>query len=153
MAHFRDLPAPGDIPEKPVERAHRVAATVSEKLLNDHSRLYPGLQDIRELSIGNYFYENNLATLHPEPEDKEMFIRQQVYNYEYEPSMNDLYSWPEKDARHGFPVPVLPREMFIRQQIYDYEYEPSITDVYDWPEKDAHLGYPVPELPRMSDDE
>ncbi|KAK5986149.1 hypothetical protein GCK32_013666 [Trichostrongylus colubriformis] len=60
-------------------------------------------------NIGNYLYENDLATLHPEPEDKEMYIRSQVYNYEYEPSINEMYSWPEKDARHGFPVPVLPR--------------------------------------------
>ncbi|KAK6044437.1 malic enzyme, NAD binding domain protein [Cooperia oncophora] len=104
------------IPEKAfLIAARRVAASVTEKSLNEYSRLYPRLKDIRELSvnialdIGNHLYENNLATLHPEPEDKEMFIRQQVYNYNYEPSINDLYSWPEKDARHGFPVPVLPR--------------------------------------------
>ncbi|KAK6036508.1 hypothetical protein COOONC_25987, partial [Cooperia oncophora] len=66
---------------------NRVAATVTEESLNNHSLLYPGLQDIRELSvqialdISDHFYENNLATLHPEPEDKEMFIRQQIYDY------------------------------------------------------------------------
>ncbi|PIO70076.1 malic enzyme domain protein [Teladorsagia circumcincta] len=104
------------IPEKAfLIAARRVASAVTEKSLTEYARLYPRLKDIRELSvkialdIGNYFYENNLATLHPEPEDKEMFIRQQVYNYEYEPSINDLYNWPEKDSRHGFPVPVLPR--------------------------------------------
>ncbi|WKX95315.1 hypothetical protein Q1695_012065 [Nippostrongylus brasiliensis] len=95
--------------------ARRCAASVTEKSLNEYSRLYPRLKDIRELSVkialdvGNHLYETNLATLHPEPEDKEMFIRQQIYNYEYEPSINDLYDWPEKDSRHGFPVPVLPR--------------------------------------------
>ncbi|KAK5978132.1 hypothetical protein GCK32_019603, partial [Trichostrongylus colubriformis] len=53
--------------------ARRVAASVSEKSLNDYARLYPRLKDIRELSvkialdIGNYLYENDLATLHPEP--------------------------------------------------------------------------------------
>ncbi|XGW07484.1 hypothetical protein V3C99_010564 [Haemonchus contortus] len=89
--------------------ARRVAASVTEKSLNEYARLYPRLRDIRELSvnialdIGNHLYENDLATLHPEPEDKEMFIRQQIYSYEYEPSINDLYDWPQKDSRHGFP--------------------------------------------------
>lgn len=95
--------------------ARRCAAMVTEKSLNEYSRLYPRLKDIRELSvqialdIGNHFYENNLAMLHPEPKDKEMFIRQKIYNYEYEPLINDLYDWPEKDTRQGFPVPELSR--------------------------------------------
>ncbi|KAK6014129.1 malic enzyme, NAD binding domain protein [Ostertagia ostertagi] len=61
--------------------ARRVAASVTEKSLNEFSRLYPRLEDIRELSvmialdIGKHLYENNLATLHPEPEDKEMLFR------------------------------------------------------------------------------
>ncbi|KAK5971266.1 Malic enzyme NAD binding domain protein, partial [Trichostrongylus colubriformis] len=94
--------------------ARQVASSVTEEALHDYSRLYPRLRDIREISvhiaidIGNYLYENNLATLHPEPHDKEMFIRQQVYNYEYEPSMNDLYEWPKEDVHEGFPVPPLP---------------------------------------------
>ncbi|VDO59884.1 unnamed protein product [Heligmosomoides polygyrus] len=75
--------------------ARRCAAMVTEKSLNEYSRLYPRLKDIRELSV-------QIAL-------DEMFIRQKIYNYEYEPLINDLYDWPEKDTRQGFPVPELSR--------------------------------------------
>ncbi|PIO70051.1 malic enzyme domain protein [Teladorsagia circumcincta] len=95
--------------------ARRCAESVTAKSLDTYSRLYPRLKDIRELSVhiavdvGNFFYQNNLATLHPEPEDKEMFIRSQIYSVEYDELINKTYDWPAKDAKHGFPVPVLPR--------------------------------------------
>ncbi|KAK6737776.1 hypothetical protein RB195_020086 [Necator americanus] len=95
--------------------ARRCARSVSEKSLNEYSRLFPRLKDIRELSVkiavdlGHHLYENNLATLHPKPGDMEMFIRQQIYSYEYEPLINDTYNWPEKDMRWGYPVPELTR--------------------------------------------
>ncbi|KAK6737782.1 hypothetical protein RB195_020093 [Necator americanus] len=88
---------------------------VTEKSLQTYARLYPRLKDIRELSVliaievGNYLYEQNLATLHPEPEDKEMFIRQQIYSVEYDELINRTYEWPPKDMKHGFPVPVMER--------------------------------------------
>ncbi|RCN46598.1 malic enzyme, NAD binding domain protein [Ancylostoma caninum] len=104
------------IPEKAfLIAARRVAASVTEKSLNEYSRLYPRLKDIRELSvkialdIGNHLYEENLATLHPKPEDMEMYIRQQLYSYEYTPVLNETYKWPERDSRQGFPVPKLTR--------------------------------------------
>ncbi|VDM85257.1 unnamed protein product [Strongylus vulgaris] len=62
--------------------------------------------------IGNYLYDNNLASLHPKPEDMEMFIRSQIYSYEYSPVLSDLtdtYDWPETDTRQGFPVPKMTR--------------------------------------------
>ncbi|KIH54460.1 hypothetical protein ANCDUO_15393, partial [Ancylostoma duodenale] len=59
--------------------------------------------------IGNHLYEEDLATLHPKPEDMEMYIRQQLYSYEYTPVLNETYKWPERDARQGFPVPKLTR--------------------------------------------
>ncbi|VDO59878.1 unnamed protein product, partial [Heligmosomoides polygyrus] len=95
--------------------ARRCAQSVTTKSLEEYSRLYPRLKDIRELSVhiaedvGNFLYENNLATLHPEPEDKEMFIRSQIYSVEYDELINKTYDWPAKDSKHGFPVPVLPR--------------------------------------------
>ncbi|VDM59801.1 unnamed protein product [Angiostrongylus costaricensis] len=91
--------------------ARRCAASVTEESLNKYARVYPSTEEIRELSlniavdIGNHLYEEGLATLHPEPEYKEMFIREQLYSYEYEPSMNELYDWPETDCRVGFPLP------------------------------------------------
>ncbi|KHJ95899.1 malic enzyme, NAD binding domain protein [Oesophagostomum dentatum] len=95
--------------------ARRVADAVTEKSLVTYSRLFPRLKDIRELSIhiavevGEYLYSHNLATLHPKPEDMELFIRQHVYSVEYTDLINKTYDWPAKDAKHGFPVPVLRR--------------------------------------------
>ncbi|KAK5971226.1 hypothetical protein GCK32_019568, partial [Trichostrongylus colubriformis] len=49
--------------------ARRCAESVTVKSLEKYSRLYPRLKHIRELSVyiaidvGNFFYENNLATL------------------------------------------------------------------------------------------
>uniref|UniRef100_A0A0N4VXE0 Malic_M domain-containing protein n=1 Tax=Haemonchus placei TaxID=6290 RepID=A0A0N4VXE0_HAEPC len=93
----------------------RCAEFVTEKSLRTYARLYPRLKDIRELSVliavdvGNYLFKHNLATLHPEPEDKEMFIRQQIYSVEYDELINKTYDWPSKDMKHGFPVPVMER--------------------------------------------
>ncbi|KAK6737778.1 hypothetical protein RB195_020090 [Necator americanus] len=95
--------------------ARRCASFVTEKSLHTYGRLYPRLKDIRELSIliaidvGNYLFQHNLATLHPEPENKEMFIRQQIYSVEYDELINKTYDWPTKDMKHGFPVPVMER--------------------------------------------
>ncbi|VDM76290.1 unnamed protein product, partial [Strongylus vulgaris] len=95
--------------------ARRCANSVTEKSLQTYARLYPRLKDIRELSVliaidvGDYLYKHNLATLHPEPEDKEMFIRQQIYSVEYDELINKTYDWPVKDMKHGFPVPVIER--------------------------------------------
>ncbi|KAJ1374368.1 Malic enzyme [Parelaphostrongylus tenuis] len=91
--------------------ARRCAASVSEESLNEYARVYPSAEEIRELSvniaidIGNHLYEEGVATLHPEPEDKELFVREQLYSYEYEPTVNGLYDWPETDCRVGFPIP------------------------------------------------
>lgn len=105
----------------------KVSEAVTEKSLNSYSRLYPRIKDIRALSVkiaaevgsflnlekllqvGEYCYKHNLATLHPEPEDKEMFIRQKLYSVDYEDLINKTYDWPHQDMKHGFPVPVMRR--------------------------------------------
>ncbi|GMS84147.1 hypothetical protein PENTCL1PPCAC_6322 [Pristionchus entomophagus] len=95
--------------------ARKVAESVSEKSLSEYSRIYPRLKDIREISIkiavevAKHCYANGTATLYPEPEDKELFIRHQVYDVEYEDLINRTYTWPSKDSMHGFPVPVIRR--------------------------------------------
>ncbi|KHJ90023.1 malic enzyme, NAD binding domain protein [Oesophagostomum dentatum] len=79
----------------------RCANFVAEESLHEQAELYPKLEDIRELSvkialdIGNFLYDNNLSTLHPKPEDMELFIRQQVYSNEYDPMIEDAYDGPE----------------------------------------------------------
>ncbi|KAL6735169.1 hypothetical protein Aduo_005635 [Ancylostoma duodenale] len=95
--------------------ARRVAASVSEKSLFKYCRLYPRLKNIREISVqiamevGNYLYHHNLATLHPEPDDMEMYIRMNVYSTDYTDVINRPYEWPPQDSKHGFPVPLLER--------------------------------------------
>ncbi|KAJ1374255.1 Malic enzyme [Parelaphostrongylus tenuis] len=95
--------------------ARKIAEAVTEKSLYTYSRLYPRLKNVRELSIeiavevGEYLYKHDLATLHPKPEDMEMFIRQQVFSVEYTDLINETYDWPAHDMKHGFPVPVLQR--------------------------------------------
>ncbi|KAG2468626.1 MAOX enzyme, partial [Polypterus senegalus] len=46
--------------------------------------------------IVEYAYKNNLATVTPEPTDKEAFVRTQVYSTEYESFAADSYAWPEE---------------------------------------------------------
>lgn len=40
-------------------------------------------------------YNDNNATFYPEPEDKEEFVRSQMYSTDYESFLLDSYSWPE----------------------------------------------------------
>ncbi|KAI6173852.1 Malic enzyme [Aphelenchoides besseyi] len=95
--------------------ARTVAKSVTEKSLSQ-GRIYPRLKEIRELSIeiatliAEECYKDGTATLYPEPEDKEMFIRSQIYNVEYDELINKSYTWPERDMKHGFPVPVVRRD-------------------------------------------
>lgn len=63
-------------------------------------RVYPPLSAIREVSVkvavkvAEYAYENKLASHYPEPEDKDRFIRAQLYDYNYESFIPDMYEWP-----------------------------------------------------------
>uniref|UniRef100_A0A0K0FYD7 Malic enzyme n=1 Tax=Strongyloides venezuelensis TaxID=75913 RepID=A0A0K0FYD7_STRVS len=95
--------------------ARRVAASVTQKNL-DEGRIYPRLKEIRDISvkiaveIAEEAYKDGLATLYPKPKDMELYIRAQVYDVEYDELINKTYVWPEKDCKHGFPVPVMRRD-------------------------------------------
>jgi len=97
--------------------ARVVAEYVGENNLNQ-GRIYPKLKEIRELSvqiavrIAEECYKAGTANLYPEPKDKEMYIRSQIYNVEYDDLINTYYDWPAEDMRHGFPVPVIRRDSF-----------------------------------------
>uniref|UniRef100_A0A1I8B317 Malic enzyme n=1 Tax=Meloidogyne hapla TaxID=6305 RepID=A0A1I8B317_MELHA len=90
--------------------ANTVAECVSDKCLAE-GRIYSRLKDINEISIkiaikiANECYKDGTAKLYPEPEDKEMFIRSQLYSVKYEDLINETYEWPAKHMRHGFPFP------------------------------------------------
>uniref|UniRef100_A0A914BZX6 Malic enzyme n=1 Tax=Acrobeloides nanus TaxID=290746 RepID=A0A914BZX6_9BILA len=95
--------------------ARTVAESVSEENFK-YGRIYPRLKEIREISIkiamrvAEESYKDGSATLYPEPEDKEMWIRSQMYSVEYDELINKTYNWPEQDMKHGFPVPVVRRD-------------------------------------------
>jgi malate dehydrogenase (oxaloacetate-decarboxylating)(NADP+) len=64
-------------------------------------RMYPPLSELRDCSIkiatkvAENAYKDGTATTYPEPEDKEAFIRAQLYdcNYDEFSSLPDRYSW------------------------------------------------------------
>lgn len=45
--------------------------------------------------IMEYAYEHNMATLHPEPSDKEAHVRSLTYSTDYDEFTVDSYRWPE----------------------------------------------------------
>ncbi|KAL0984664.1 hypothetical protein UPYG_G00144890 [Umbra pygmaea] len=80
--------------------AEAIAELVTEKDLLE-GRLFPPLNTIREVSlklavkIVEYAYKHNMATLHPEPKDKEAFVRSLIYSTDYDEFAVDSYRWPE----------------------------------------------------------
>uniref|UniRef100_A0AAQ5ZQ96 Malic enzyme n=1 Tax=Amphiprion ocellaris TaxID=80972 RepID=A0AAQ5ZQ96_AMPOC len=80
--------------------AEALAHLVTEKDLAE-GRLYPPLSSIRDVSlklavkIMEYAYEHNLATLRPEPSDKQAHIHSLCYSTDYDEFVVDSYRWPE----------------------------------------------------------
>ncbi|KAK9884378.1 hypothetical protein WA026_005333 [Henosepilachna vigintioctopunctata] len=81
------------------------AEVISENVLEDElamGSLFPGLNHIRDCSVKiatrimDYAYKNNVATLYPEPKDKIKFIKSNLYNYNYIPSLTGRWSWPDE---------------------------------------------------------
>ncbi|KAK9508019.1 hypothetical protein O3M35_007770 [Rhynocoris fuscipes] len=79
--------------------AQALASLVSEDDLEKGS-LYPPLKSIQKCSIKiaakviEYAYEKGVASYYPEPEDKEAFIKEQLYDYHYKSAIPELYDWP-----------------------------------------------------------
>jgi len=65
-------------------------------------RLYPPLSALREISVkiatkvAIEAYKTGSASTYPEPENKETFIRQQLYSYAYDNSLPSRYQWPQE---------------------------------------------------------
>lgn len=80
------------------------------KQVNDEDlkagRVYPPRKQIREVSIkiateiSEWYYKNGKATTYPEPQNKEAFIRKQLYETTYESYIPNTWSWP---AEHTQP--------------------------------------------------
>ncbi|KAE8603067.1 hypothetical protein XENTR_v10014209 [Xenopus tropicalis] len=81
--------------------AEIIAQQVSDKHLEE-GRLYPPLQTIQEVSVKiavkivENAYKDNSASVFPEPENKEAFVRSQMYSTDYDQFMVDSYSWPQQ---------------------------------------------------------
>jgi malate dehydrogenase (oxaloacetate-decarboxylating)(NADP+) len=82
--------------------AEALAKRVSDQDLAE-GRLYPPLNTIRECSIdiasyiAEHAYKNGIASTYPEPEDKEAFIKAQLYDFTYDnkSALPELYEWPQ----------------------------------------------------------
>lgn len=81
--------------------AESIADMVTEEHLAE-GRLYPPLSSIREVSfkiavkVVNYAYKHNIASVYPEPKDKEAFVLSQMYSPDYDSFTLDTYSWPKE---------------------------------------------------------
>ena len=68
----------------------------------DVGRLYPPLRDLREISVkiatkvSEEAYKSGTASTYPEPENKELFIREQLYDYNYDRALPTVYQWPDE---------------------------------------------------------
>lgn len=80
--------------------ATALADMVSQEDL-DSGNLYPPLQDIQKCSLTiamevmKYAYENDLASVFPEPKDHKEFVKAQLYDTSYKPSIPPVYDWPK----------------------------------------------------------
>lgn len=80
--------------------AETIAKHVTDEDIQKGS-LYPPLSLIRECSfdiaigITKYAYAKGLASLYPEPSDKKSWLKEHIYNFNYESSMPKTWPWPE----------------------------------------------------------
>ncbi|XP_077296887.1 NADP-dependent malic enzyme [Arctopsyche grandis] len=82
-----------------------LAAETLAKLVTDDDLkkggLYPPIEAIQTHSlkigarIAELAYMKGKASIFPEPEDKEAFIKAQMYDYNYTSAIPPVYSWPE----------------------------------------------------------
>ncbi|XP_027712308.1 NADP-dependent malic enzyme [Vombatus ursinus] len=81
--------------------AEVIAQEVSNKHLEE-GRLYPPLNTIQDVSlkiavkIVEESYLDKSATVYPEPQDKEAFVRSKVYSTDYDQIQPDCYPWPKE---------------------------------------------------------
>ncbi|KAJ8931449.1 hypothetical protein NQ314_015635, partial [Rhamnusium bicolor] len=80
--------------------AESLCNLVSEEDLEKGS-IYPPLSTITECSVKiaariiEYAYRKGNPSVFPEPDDKEAFVRAQMYNTEYQPALPNIYSFPK----------------------------------------------------------
>lgn len=88
--------------------AKSLADIVSEEDLK-YGRVYPHLDDIREVSVkiavkvAEYAYQEKTASVKPEPKNMEQFIRERLYDYRYLPALRQSYQWPSEHQSIDLP--------------------------------------------------
>ncbi|XP_038655409.1 LOW QUALITY PROTEIN: NADP-dependent malic enzyme [Scyliorhinus canicula] len=84
------------------------AETIVAQVLEEHlaeGRLYPPLSTIRTVSsavaikVVEYAFRSGMASLYPEPEDKESLICSLIYSTDYDEFLIDSYTWPEEASK------------------------------------------------------
>jgi len=71
--------------------------------MGDLGRVYPRLDDIREISkviavrLIEQAYDDNLATLYPRPSDLYNYITYRQYDFGYNSFLPETWPWPEVD--------------------------------------------------------
>lgn len=43
----------------------------------------------------SYAYKHNIASVYPEPKDKEAFVLSHIYSSDYDSFTLDMYDWPQ----------------------------------------------------------
>ncbi|XP_066251747.1 NADP-dependent malic enzyme isoform X1 [Euwallacea similis] len=80
--------------------AKALSEMVNEQDLEKGS-IYPSLSRVTECSVRiatklvEYAYKKGNASVFPEPQDKEAFVRAQMYNTNYVPALPSIYSYPK----------------------------------------------------------
>lgn len=80
--------------------AEALAEMVTDEDL-DVGSIYPSLSRVTECSVKiatklvEYAYKKGNASVFPEPENKEAFVRAQMYNTDYVPAIPSIYSYPK----------------------------------------------------------
>jgi len=83
--------------------AQKLGSLVSQQDLDD-GRVYPPVPAIHEVTVkiaadlAENLYQTKKAWNYPEPENKEEFIRMQLYDTKYEYFGPKTWKWPEKDC-------------------------------------------------------
>ncbi|OWF52459.1 NADP-dependent malic enzyme-like [Mizuhopecten yessoensis] len=82
----------------------KAAQTLGKLVTEEHlaeGRLYPPLSDIQDVSlkiatgIAEMVYKSGNASTYPEPENKEEFIRNHLYDADYESFVPETWTWPD----------------------------------------------------------
>ncbi|XP_022122943.2 NADP-dependent malic enzyme isoform X2 [Pieris rapae] len=82
--------------------AEALAEIVSDDDLGQGS-LYPPLKDIQNCSVKiakkivEHAYKTGKASVQPQPDDTEAFIRGQMYDVRYSPAVPSVYGWPKDE--------------------------------------------------------